>query len=90
MAATAARVGKDAAGGVNLGGGQAFVRIDGAFWVVVGDSNAGHGPAPHVPGPDAMAAGSAVVRINGVAPCRAGDPAGCGHAISGSGPVRAD
>lgn len=86
---TASRVGVDAAGGVNLGGGQYWVRIVEKFWVVVGDPNAAHGLPPHVPGPDNMAAGSELVRIDGIPVCRVGDPAGCGHRISGSEHVNA-
>ena len=81
-----ARVGTDSAGGTQLGGGQNFVRIDGALVVVVGDAVAGHAPCPAVPSHCAptMAGGSAFVRIGGAPVCRAGDAASCGHTSTGS------
>ena len=86
----ASRVGVDAAGGVNLGGGQVNIRLEGKLWVVVGDPNAAHGKAPHIPGPDNMAQGCPNIRIEGIRVCRAGHAAGCGHTISGSGNVSAE
>ena len=83
----AARVGVDTAGGVQLGGGQDFITIQGALWVVRGDPNAPHGRSPHVPGPDNMVGASSFVSINGIPVCRAGDAAGCGHVTTGSGHV---
>ena len=81
-----ARVGSDAAGGTQLGGGQDFVTIGGNLVVLVGDAVQSHAPCPIVPIHCAarMAAGSAFVTIEGVAICRAGDAATCGHASTGS------
>jgi len=77
-----ARVGVDSAGGVQLGGGQDFVTVDGALIVVVGDPIAGHGLAPH----DApvMAEASSFVTINGTPACIQGNAATCGHVTTGS------
>lgn len=77
-----ALVGVDSAGGSILGGGQNWVRIDGAAVAVVGDSVAPHGRGRH--GRAVMAAGSPWVRIDGAAACRAGDAATCGHRATGS------
>ena len=81
-----ARVGSDTAGGTQLGGGQAWVRIDGDLVVVVGDGVASHAPCPRVPSHCAatMAQGSAWVKIDGIPICRAGDAATCGHPSTGS------
>lgn len=76
------RVGVDTAGGVILGGGQGFVRVDGALWAVLGDAVAGHGADAHA-GPT-MAQGSSFVRINGIPACIAGHAATCGHQATGS------
>ena len=81
-----ARVGIDSAGGTILGGGQFFVRVEGALWAVLGDAVAGHGIALHA-GP-VMAEGSPFVRINGIPVCRAGHAASCGHAATGSSVMR--
>lgn len=80
-----ARKDLDAAGGAQLGGGQATVYADGALVIVLGDPVAGHGDAPHAA--PAMASASATVFAGGIALCRAGDPASCGHASTGSGDV---
>ena len=81
-----ARVGSDSAGGAQLGGGQGWVKIDGAAVVLVGDAIAGHPPCPDIPVHCAptMAQGSAWVKIDGAPICRAGDAATCGHASTGS------
>ena len=81
-----ARVGVDSAGGTILGGGQDFVRVQGALWAVLGDAVAGHGEGLHA-GPT-MAEGSAFIRINGIPVCRAGNAATCGHGATGSGEMR--
>ena len=81
-----ARVGLDSAGGAILGGGQSFVRVQGALWAVLGDAVAGHGDAPHAA--PTMAQGSSFVRINGKPVCRAGHAATCGHAATGSASMR--
>ncbi len=84
-----ARVGVDSAGGTITGGGQSFCYINGALEAVVGDAIAPHPPNPALPPHKAatMAAGSASDFINGVAVCRAGDVATCGHAATGSATV---
>lgn len=76
----------DTAGGIQLGGGQGFVRIEGHEWILLGDPIQGHGVPPH----DApvMAEGSPFVRIGGVPVCRAGHAATCGHVSTGSGAMR--
>ena len=80
-----ARVGIDTAGGTELGGGQYFVRINGALITLLGDAVASHPPCPIVPihcGP-VMAASSSLTRINGIYICRQGDVASCGHPSTG-------
>ena len=81
----ASRVGLDTAGGVITGGGQSFVTIGGLNWAIVGDAVADHAHTGAT-----MAQGSALVRINGIAVCRAGDLATCGDPATGSGFVSAD
>jgi len=81
-----ARVATDNAGGAHLGGGQSFARVEGQLWVVLGDAVAAHGDAPH--NAAVMAQGSSFVRIGGIAACRAGHLASCGHASSGSSSMR--
>lgn len=76
------RVGVDAAGGTILGMGGAGFTVAGATIAVVGDAVAGHGDAPH--SAPTMVTGQAAFRVNGIAVCRAGDLATCGHAASGS------
>ncbi|HVG82365.1 MAG TPA: PAAR domain-containing protein, partial [Methylomirabilota bacterium] len=77
-----ARKGLDAAGGVQLAGGQGSVHANGARVVVLGDPVAGHGEPPHAA--PVMAQASASVFAGGKPVCRAGDAASCGHATSGS------
>ena len=81
-----ARVGSDTAGGTQLGGGQSWFSIPGGLVAVVGDAVASHPPCPKPPSHCAavMAEGSAWGSIDGIAVCRAGDAASCGHASSGS------
>lgn len=76
-----ALVGMDSAGGVILGGGQSFFRVNGSFVAVIGDAVAGHGQDAHA-GP-VMVGGSTLFKINGLSVCRAGDPASCGHVVTG-------
>ena len=85
----AARVGTDAAGGTQLGGGQSTVYVDGVLWVVRGDAVASHAPCPVPPSHCAatMVGASATVFAGGKPVCRAGDAASCGHASTGSGTV---
>ena len=73
--------GVNAAGGVIIGGGQSFVKVNGKPVSVVGDAVAPHGIGPHAA--PKMATGSSIVRIDGKAVCRAGDTATCGHAANG-------
>jgi uncharacterized Zn-binding protein involved in type VI secretion len=82
-----ARKGLDAAGGVQLAGGQGSVHANGARVVVLGDPVAGHGEPPHAA--PVMAQASASVFAGGKPVCRAGDAASCGHATSGSADVAA-
>lgn len=82
----AARVGVDFVGtGVITGGGQSFVRINGAPWAVLGDAVADHGSGAH--NAAHMDEASTLVRINGLRACRAGDGATCSHVATGSGHV---
>lgn len=76
----------DTAGGIQLAGGQTFVRVEGNDVVLLGDPVQGHGPAPHAA--PVMAEGSAFVRISGIPVCRAGHAATCGHTSTGSGAMR--
>ena len=77
-----ARVGLDRAGGAQLGGGQDWVRTDGALDVVRGDAVTPHGPDPHAAA--VMVGASSWDFIGGIPVCRAGDRASCGHASTGS------
>lgn len=82
----AARVGVDQVGtGLITGGGQSFVRIQGALWTVLGDAVADHGSSQH--NSANMDEASTLVRINGIGVCRAGDGATCTHVATGSGHV---
>ncbi|MBI2769984.1 MAG: PAAR domain-containing protein [Burkholderiales bacterium] len=76
-----AAVGVSLAGGLITGGGQGFVRVDGAPWAVLGDAVQGHGALFHA-NPH-MVEGSSFVRINGVPACIAGNAASCGHLANG-------
>jgi uncharacterized Zn-binding protein involved in type VI secretion len=73
----------DAAGGVQLGMQAAKFKVRGNPVVVVGDHVAPHPPAPPHSTNPVMAQGTAKFRINGIATCRAGHLASCGHATSG-------
>lgn len=75
-----ARVGLDAAGGTQMGGGQHWVELDGALVAVRGDGIADHPPHPA----NAMAEGSDWVEIDGIPVCRVGHRAACGHATTGT------
>lgn len=78
-----ARVGTDSAGGTILGGGQSTVYCNGALVAVLGDAVAPHGLPPHSPSP-VMVKASSTVFAGGIAVCRAGDVASCGHPATGS------
>ena len=77
------RVGIDKADtGLINSNGQSFVKVENAFWAIVGDGIASHGSSPH----DAATInqGSTFVKINGVAASLAGNTATCGHILTGS------
>ena len=80
-----ARVGQDVAGGVILSGGNATVFANGTAIAVRGSAVAGHGSPPH--SAPVMVCGSGTVFAQGIAVCRAGDCASCGHVATGSGNV---
>lgn len=81
-----ARKDTDTAGGTIVGGSSdVFIENKGA--VRIGDAVTGHGLGKHA-GPK-METGSGTVFVNGIAVCRAGDTADCGHAATGSGTVSA-
>ena len=82
-----ARVGADSAGASITGGGQSTVYVNGALTTVLGDGIVPHGPGLH--GVPRMAAASGSVFAGGIAVCRAGDAANCGHTAGGSGDVNA-
>jgi uncharacterized Zn-binding protein involved in type VI secretion len=82
-----ARTGQDSAGGTITGVLVASVIINGSPVAVVGDAVAPHGKPPHAAA--VMAQGSGTVRAGGIAVCRAGDAASCGHVASGSSDVSA-
>lgn len=81
------RVGQDTAGGTIVGVLAPTVFVNGAPVVVLGADVHPHGPGVHM-GP-VMAGCSGTVFAHGIGVCRAGDPASCGHAASGSGNVAA-
>ncbi len=80
-----ARVGQDVAGGTLLNGGNGSVFANGTLVAVRGSGVVGHGSPPHS-GPT-MVCGSGTVFAQGIAVCRAGDCASCGHVATGSGNV---
>ena len=69
------------AGGIIVGYEQDFVKAGGRNLAVIGDAVAPHGEGPHAFA--TMTQGSAFVKINGKAVCRAGDAASCGHTADG-------
>jgi uncharacterized Zn-binding protein involved in type VI secretion len=83
-----ARVGVDAAGGTLLAGGNGNVYVNGALIEVQGGPVQGHGIGPHAS--PTMVGASGTVYANGIAVCRSGDAASCGHIASGSGDVFAN
>lgn len=74
-------VGRDRAGGTQLGGGQYFYKVEASYVSLLGDRVASHGRSPHS-GP-VMAQGAPWYRINGIPACRQGHVASCGHSTSG-------
>jgi uncharacterized Zn-binding protein involved in type VI secretion len=81
------RVAVDAAGGAIAEALAPSVQVNGAPVAVLGCAVTPHGIAAHA-GP-VMAAASGTVFAEGIAVCRAGDAASCGHLASGSGNVSA-
>ncbi len=79
-------VGKDSAGGAQLGGGNDFFKVDGALAVVLADPVTPH-PPPNTPpiAAPSMVQGSSFFKLNGIPVCIAGNQASCGHATSGQG-----
>lgn len=76
MARGVLRVGIDVAGGLIIGNLRPSVTINGAPVVVVGAAVASHGLGVHS---GAVMTGSSTVSVGGLAVCRFGDPATCGH-----------
>lgn len=74
-------VGKDVAGGGQLGGGQDWFVVEDAAVVLDGDPVMGHGLPPHTA--PVMIATSTLMTIDGKKPVRAGDSATCGHSTTG-------
>lgn len=77
----------DSAGGVLIGTGNTTVYVNGKTATVKGDAVTPHGYPPHAA--PTMNQASSTVFFNGIAVCRAGDTATCGHAASGSDTVSA-
>jgi len=74
-------VGKDTAGGKQLGGGQSKLTVGGALVVVLGDPIESHGKSPH--NGATMVQASSKFTVQGKPVCLAGHAASCGHATSG-------
>lgn len=81
------RIGVDSAGGVVIGNLAPSVLINGSPAACVDASVAGHGSSPH--SAPVMVGSSSTVFAEGIAVCRSGDAASCGHAVSGSSDVSA-
>ena len=77
-------VGVDAAGGIIRGVGGDGYKVAGQTIAVVGDAVDSHPPAPPHTGFPTMSTGQNAYRVNGIAVCRAGDQATCGHPSTGS------
>ncbi|MFB9149524.1 PAAR domain-containing protein [Roseovarius ramblicola] len=82
-----ARITQDSAGGTIVGDLVPTVKVNGTAVAVVGAAVASHGKAPHAA--PVMAEGSGTVTAGGIALCREGDAASCGHVATGSGDVSA-
>jgi uncharacterized Zn-binding protein involved in type VI secretion len=82
------RVNQDSAGGAIVGVLVPTVYVNGTNIVCQGAAVSSHGISPH----DApvMVGHSGTVYAGGIAICRQGDSASCGHAASGSGDVFAN
>ncbi|WP_417702300.1 PAAR domain-containing protein [Pseudophaeobacter sp.] len=81
------RIALDAAGGPIFEALAPSVRVNGAPVAVLGCAVTPHGIAAHAA--PVMAAASGTVFAEGIAICREGDAASCGHLASGSGDVSA-
>ncbi|MDQ0510881.1 PAAR domain-containing protein [Ancylobacter amanitiformis] len=73
----------DVAGGVQLGMQAAKFKVRGQPVVVVGDAVAPHPPDPPHSAAPYMVEGTAKFRVSGIAVCRAGHVANCGHPTTG-------
>ena len=82
-----ARATQDTAGGIITGVLAPTVFVNGKPVACKGATVAGHGLAPH--SSPTMDGASSKVYANGIAVCRAGDAATCGHTATGSGTVNA-
>lgn len=83
------RVNTDSAGGLIVGNLAPTVFVNGSPVVVKGAAVLAHGLPPHSPSP-VMVGSSSTVYAHGIAVCRAGDSASCGHAATGSSDVFAN
>jgi uncharacterized Zn-binding protein involved in type VI secretion len=77
----------DSAGGSLVGTGNLTVYVNGQTAAVLNDAITPHGVALHAA--PIMAQASSTVFFNGIAVCRAGDQANCGHPATGSANVSA-
>jgi len=82
------RVNTDLAGGLITGNLAPTVYINGSNVACQGAAVQNHGVAPHAA--PVMSGHSGTVYANGIAICRAGDAASCGHTASGSSDVFAN
>lgn len=73
-------VSQDRAGGLILGGGQDFVKVDGLPIAVLGDAVENHDQHQNV----RMIEGSPFFKINGLPVCRENHRASCNHTATGS------
>ena len=79
------RVGQVVQGGTLVNGGNRIVVANGTLVDVRGSGVAGHGSPPH--STPIMVGTSGTVFAQGIAVCRQGDSASCGHVATGSGTV---
>lgn len=82
-----ARIDQDQAGGTITGVLAPTVFVNGTNVAVIGAEVEPHGTGLHAA--PVMAEGSATVFAEGIAVCREGDAANCGHTATGSGDVAA-
>ena len=87
MPGIARDAGTDIAGGPAIQGSP-NVFVNNKPVVRIGDAIMGHGRPPHTA--PVMVGGSGTVKVNNIGVSRAGDPASCGHTISGSSNVYAN